>query len=218
MRGIYKIENKVNRKVYIGESLDIEVRWIKHIEDLNNNKHHSYKLQSDWNKYGDNNFEFTIIAVLDDRIKKLVDRHLLFLYENRYINKFNSIEDGYNIEDTLIELMSGNKRVVMVQIHLLKEYKDKIERKFYIEDNGVIRTDYHSMEEVEKALGIKRQTLKVRMIKLNMVVKKDKDYVLNKEYFNKNDMGSCIYGSARFNADLYNQLINELSTNNNKLK
>ena len=48
------------------------------------------------------------------------------------------------------------------------------------------------------------------MIKLNMVVKKDVGYVLNLEYFNKNDIsGNNIYGTARFNHNLYNQIISE---------
>lgn len=66
MRGIYKITSKINNKVYIGESLDIRRRWEDHIEDLNKNEHHSYKLQEDWNEYGKDNFEFYQISVLDD--------------------------------------------------------------------------------------------------------------------------------------------------------
>jgi group I intron endonuclease len=55
MRGIYKITNIINSKVYIGESLDIIRRWEEHKVALNNNEHHSYKLQADWNKHGENN-------------------------------------------------------------------------------------------------------------------------------------------------------------------
>ena len=29
--GIYKIENKINGKVYIGQSIEIERRWQKHL-------------------------------------------------------------------------------------------------------------------------------------------------------------------------------------------
>ena len=211
MRGIYKIKNRINRKVYIGESLDIMKRWEQHIFELISNTHHNYKLQEDWNKYRQDNFSFEVIVTLDDKIKKLVDRHITLIYENIYINKFNSIEEGYNIEDSFTKVMNGDKRVLMVQSHLLKYYQTKVENNFYIEDNGIIKTDYYSMEKIEKELGIKRPTMKRRMIKLNMVVKENSEYVLNLEYFNKNDVsGNNIYGTARFNYNLYNQIITEL--------
>lgn len=49
MAGVYKIINTTNNKMYIGQSINIERRWEEHKEELKNNKHHSYKLQSDYN-------------------------------------------------------------------------------------------------------------------------------------------------------------------------
>ena len=37
--GIYKIENIINHKIYIGQSKDIETRWEHHKWELNNHKH-----------------------------------------------------------------------------------------------------------------------------------------------------------------------------------
>lgn len=109
MRGIYKIENKINNKVYIGESLDINRRWQEHLDDLNNNTHHSYKLQDDWNKYSENDFEFTIITILADDIPKYVDNFILMLYEDTYIKQYSSISKGYNVENTLEKSLNGDK-------------------------------------------------------------------------------------------------------------
>jgi len=33
--GIYKIENKINHKKYIGQSIDIKRRWLSHKTDSN---------------------------------------------------------------------------------------------------------------------------------------------------------------------------------------
>ena len=52
MCGVYMIKNKVNGKLYIGSSVDIQKRWINHRIYLRNNKHHSFQLQQDWNEYG----------------------------------------------------------------------------------------------------------------------------------------------------------------------
>ena len=50
--GIYKITNKINNKMYIGSSKNITGRWNYHIDDLFENKHHSYKLQKEFNEFG----------------------------------------------------------------------------------------------------------------------------------------------------------------------
>lgn len=58
--GIYKIENKVNGKVYIGQSVDIEKRW-KTESNIRPNKH----FDNAWVKYGPENFEFSILKECD---------------------------------------------------------------------------------------------------------------------------------------------------------
>jgi group I intron endonuclease len=59
--GVYKIVNKTNNKYYVGSSKDIKVRIIRHIRRLNNNCHSNHHLQSAWNLYGKDNFEFIIV-------------------------------------------------------------------------------------------------------------------------------------------------------------
>lgn len=59
--GIYKIENKVNGKFYIGRSFDLEGRWKAHLIKLKNQKHHSIYLQNAFNKYGKESFVFIIL-------------------------------------------------------------------------------------------------------------------------------------------------------------
>ena len=87
--GIYKIENLINSQVYIGQSVDIGKRWSTHIAELNNNYHHNAHLQHAWNKYGEENFEFSIVEECD--INQLNQREIY------WISKFNSYEDGYNL-------------------------------------------------------------------------------------------------------------------------
>lgn len=67
MIGIYKITNIKNNKVYIGSTDNMERRILQHKNELNNNKHHSYKLQMDWNKYGENNFTFDLLEEINNR-------------------------------------------------------------------------------------------------------------------------------------------------------
>src|SRR5574344_2847508 len=129
MRGIYKIENKINGKVYIGESLDIYNRWNTHIKDLNNKCHHSYKLQEDWDKYGEDNFEFKTITVLDKSIARYVDKIILLIYEDIYIKQYNALFDGYNYDNTLENIENGiNKNFNSKDRIYIKQYKQKVLR------------------------------------------------------------------------------------------
>jgi predicted GIY-YIG superfamily endonuclease len=87
--GIYKIQNLLNGKIYIGQSVDIEKRWSTHKAELKNNYHHNIHLQSAWNKYGENNFEFSIVE--ECIIDQLNQREIY------WISQFNSFENGYNL-------------------------------------------------------------------------------------------------------------------------
>lgn len=74
--GIYKIVNKVNGKYYVGSSNDMLApyggRKYSHFWSLRKNRHCNRHLQSAWNKYGENNFDFTIVErCADDKITLL---------------------------------------------------------------------------------------------------------------------------------------------------
>lgn len=88
---VYRIYNLKNKKSYIGITKNsANERISKHFNDLKNGKHHSPKLQNSYNKYGSANFNYEVIGAFDvsiDDISKL---------ENDFIDKFNSIENGYN--------------------------------------------------------------------------------------------------------------------------
>ena len=90
--GIYIISNKINNKVYIGQSKTIEDRLHQHKYNLRHNKHKNIHLQNSWNKYGELNFDFDIIELCE--VENLDCR------EKYYINQYKSYEDdfGYNIE------------------------------------------------------------------------------------------------------------------------
>jgi group I intron endonuclease len=96
IKGIYKICNKINGKYYIGSSINIKdspnSRWSRHVADLNKNRHHNDHLQRAWNKYGKDNFEFSIIQHYNGNL----DEELLML-EQRYLNIAKKEKDNcYN--------------------------------------------------------------------------------------------------------------------------
>lgn len=109
MIGIYCIKNKINNKIYIGETLDIEKRWKEHISLLNTNSHHSYKLQKEWNEYGEECFEFKSMEVkMVEDAPKSSKKYVLYALEYYYMCKYDSIKNGYNVVNTFLKIVNGN--------------------------------------------------------------------------------------------------------------
>ncbi len=89
--GIYQIINKVNGKRYIGSAVNIKTRWSQHISDLRKKKHHSRQLQNSWNKYGENNFVFSVLLYCSKKS--------LIYNEQIMLDKYQSANPsfGYNM-------------------------------------------------------------------------------------------------------------------------
>lgn len=100
--GIYKIENLINHKCYIGQSINIENRWKQHMAPNGYanpfSKVYNYPLYKDFRKYGIENFSFKIV--------ELCEENLLDEKEKIWIKRYNSYFNGYN--QTLGG--SGNKK------------------------------------------------------------------------------------------------------------
>lgn len=109
--GVYKIENTQIKRIYIGESFDIENRWKQHRNELMNNSHINSKLQNDFNSFGKENFKFDIIQEYKiENAKPLITQAHLIMLEDSWVKhyKYNDY-DLYNIEDTLREALMRKK-------------------------------------------------------------------------------------------------------------
>jgi len=94
MIGIYKIQNLVDNKMYIGYSTNITKRFLTHKYALKQNKHENSYLQRAWNKHGEQNFLFAILELCTiEKCIKLEDQYVkkLKTYHRRY---------GYNLAIT----------------------------------------------------------------------------------------------------------------------
>jgi len=88
--GIYKIENTVNGKVYIGSAMDTAARRREHRSLLERGLHHSAKLQNAWKKYGSDSFVFAVVEVVEDTI-------FLLAREQFWMWRTDASVKGYNI-------------------------------------------------------------------------------------------------------------------------
>lgn len=97
MVGIYKIENLINHKCYIGQSTRIKQRWRDEISASKNptNKSYEYPLQRAIRKYGINNFSFEILELCPKITLNEKERYWIKYY-NSYYNGYNQTEGGDN--------------------------------------------------------------------------------------------------------------------------
>ena len=102
MIGIYKIENLINGKVYIGKSKNIENRWRTHKKELNNNSHCNKHLQNAWNKYGKENFKFEVI---EECSMDLLDKQEIYWISEYNSNCYNLTKGGDGVVEPLPEVI-----------------------------------------------------------------------------------------------------------------
>lgn len=84
---IYKIENLINHKIYIGQTNDYKRRFLEH-------KNKGYKKETKvlyyaFDKYGIENFDFSIIEFVENYNER----------EKYWIKYYDSFENGYNMTE-----------------------------------------------------------------------------------------------------------------------
>lgn len=109
------------------------------------NKHDNDLLQNDYNKYGDNSFEYEIVEKCPE--------YMLNYYENKYINFYNSIEKGYN--KTLPKLPSVEQKKFSATLRKNGLYMSRVQynhqqKTFYghTEEEAIKKVEYWYFAEL----------------------------------------------------------------------
>lgn len=87
---IYGIRNKVNNKLYVGQTVDLVQRRYQHF-----NREGCPALKRAFDKYGIEEFEMYVILTFE-AINQEVLKQLLDYFECYYIKKFDTFHNGYN--------------------------------------------------------------------------------------------------------------------------
>lgn len=130
--GVYKVQNNVNSTIYIGSSIKVSNRIKQHLRDLRSNRHPNDKFQKNWNKYGEESFEFSILEYVDD-VKFLLEREQYYLdtilhadiddevFENIGLNLTRRAENnlGYKLSEESKFKMSLAKAVKSTRLYYI---------------------------------------------------------------------------------------------------
>lgn len=163
--GIYMIKNTLNNKIYIGQSSDIYNRWIKHINFLKSNKHHNRHLQSAWNKYGQDAFEFSIVEECDCDKLDLAEQH--------WIKYYSSYEHGYNL-DLGGGGIRGYKHTELELEKMVKVHNSLSVLQF--DTNFNLIAEWASITTAAKKLGYTRDSIRCRCDNDKVCINWKKEY------------------------------------------
>lgn len=140
MAVIYKIENKINGKLYIGQTINFNKRKNTHCRELKTNSHKNKHLQGAWNKYGESAFEFSILEEVSDETP-------IYEREQYWIDKYQYTGLLYNL---FLIAVNGKPKNIYV-----KELGKKLPQNFYNKELGVKNANEGKprAEETKRKIG-----------------------------------------------------------------
>ena len=148
---IYKIENLINNKKYIGQSIYYpKERWRQEIKGY---KQHNMVISKAIKKYGVENFTFEIIEEIDN---ELLDEREIY-----WIKYYDSYHNGYNST-------KGGKSHI--------GYRIKYEPDFIVD--YYLKNDKKSCRDVAKDLGIFHETVSSILKEKGIPIRKGKQNIL----------------------------------------
>ena len=136
--GIYKFTNKINGKVYIGQTRYLNSRYREHKSELINGIHHNEYLQKSVNKYGFDNFDYEIICRCNEDELDEKELYYINLYDSTNRNKGYNIHSGGEnnrlSKETIEKIRKSHygtnskltpKQVESIKLELLEGFTDK---------------------------------------------------------------------------------------------
>ena len=156
---IYKIENLINSKVYIGQTINNPTRrFNQHQSKLRKNAHDNSYLQNAWNKYTEENFKFKIINKCP--IAELDEIEISLISKYNELGKCYNLETGGHLRKELHEdtrkLLSEALTEKWKDKQYLEKMKKNLMKKIICINTRVI---YESTVSASEQLGIKYQNI-----------------------------------------------------------
>lgn len=139
---VYKIWCKANNRYYIGQTLNFKQRVCYHKTYLRRRSHSNKILQRAFNKYGEENFEFSIIERCND-LDHLNEREIF------WIKYFEGVTKGFNIQ-----LGGHSDRPSLRGLRKLKkkaQKQNKSVRQYTL--SGELVTEFISLKQAAEKIG-----------------------------------------------------------------
>lgn len=178
MIGIYKITNKINGKSYIGQSIDVERRFLHH-KKYRRTGEKNKSLYRAIKKYGIENFSFEIIDICR---KEELDKK-----ETYYIEKYGTFKNGYNMTKGGESILGYEftKKSIEKRVQSVKNYYKKHSRSEESREKvrNSLKKYYNEHPEVRKIIGLQSKGRKMPKEIVKRVAKANSRKVVQYDLF-----------------------------------
>ena len=148
--GIYMIVNQLNNHKYIGSSINIRTRLWKHRSLLRHQYHSNAHLQNAWNKYGEENFYFTVLEKCTEEERFSREQYYVDTLHPEYNICIDIVDNPPATEETRRKHSATRKK-------LMQEGKIGVTNNtpvFVYNSNGSFVGEWESIRKAAKALGL----------------------------------------------------------------
>lgn len=181
--GIYEIRCKSTSRVYVGSAVNIGRRWKAHHSYLSRGIHENEYLQRAWNKYGENDFEFSLLEKVDN-IQLLIETEQKWIDDKR-----SHIRDmGFNIE-AIAGSALGVKHTLETRMKVSAAMRGRIVTE---ETREKLRSKRHTPEARAK-MGVAKKGNKARLGHRSTQEHKDRIGLAHSGYFIAIDPNGNVY-------------------------
>jgi predicted GIY-YIG superfamily endonuclease len=128
--GVYWIMNERTGRRYYGHSVDISERIRQHLSTLRAGKHRNAELQADFDRYGEDCFQFTVKTVADKATAERIEREMIMTNPGSYNVCLNNAIHQAALEAQEREgyTLTAAARLFDIPRSTLQSYKERLER------------------------------------------------------------------------------------------
>lgn len=174
---IYKYENLINGKTYIGQTNDIRLRKNGHRSTMNNPNDHSYNLPfyQALRKYGLENFSFEVLEEIEDTAlrEKVTEREIYyqqlynaFVKDNGYCLQIGQLNNSFRKPLTFEERCSLSKILSFDEIKDIQSMLIQGHQYFEIKEKYPVLKDSF-LQNINTGVNFKNESLSYPLLKLH---------------------------------------------------
>lgn len=148
--GIYMIVNVINNHRYIGSSVNIKRRLEIHRANLRHNNHDNLHLQNAWNKYGENNFIFSVLESCPKDSRFIREQYYVDTLKPEYNICLDVVQNPPTSEESRLKQSNTRKRLMAQGVIPITNNTPVY---VYYKD-GTFVGNWKSIRQAAEALGI----------------------------------------------------------------